>query len=85
VKGTPINDVKVGARRLRVDDVVKVKGLRGAFRITGMRDLGGDNGDAPNVEVTLYGGNHGGVQMYRTVMVERIGTRKALAGAGAQS
>jgi hypothetical protein len=69
-----IHETKVGGRVLRVDDVVKVRGLRGMFTIKSFADT-------DPVEVTLFGGPEGGVRMFRTVTVERIGTRKQMAGA----
>jgi hypothetical protein len=70
------HEMKAGGRVLRADDIVKITGLRGLFTIKSFRVLAwGD------IEVTVYGGPDGGVRMFRTVAIERIGTRKRLAGA----
>lgn len=68
-----LDHVKHGGRILRRGDQVKVRGLRGLFRITRFYDR-------TPVEVEVYGGPTGGVRMYRTITVDRVGVRKALAG-----
>lgn len=54
---------KVGGRVLRAGDVVKVKGLRGEYRIKGFR----------GETVTLVGGPR---RCFRNVSVDRVGVRK---------
>lgn len=59
-------ELKVGSRILRADDMVKIKGARGLFRIMQFNEA--------RTEVTVYGGPPNR-EHTRIFVVERIGAR----------
>lgn len=75
--GEQTTQLKVGGRVLRAGDTVKVKGLRGTWKIKHVT-VWPDTPERP-AEFTIFGGPR--AQM-RVVLADQIGTRKALAGKG---